>query len=87
MEYSVISNLNTLNQGNAPNFVVRNRNGVIVLTLGTNKIGNLVSTWYVSDDPYLSDYRYICFRIGNIATTRLTSGIAREPIRSHIKTI
>jgi hypothetical protein len=43
MEYLVSSNLNILNQGNEPTFVVRNRKEVIGLTLGTNKIGNLVS--------------------------------------------
>jgi hypothetical protein len=43
MEYLVSSNLNILNQGNEPTFVIRNRKEVIDLPLGTNRIGNLVS--------------------------------------------
>jgi hypothetical protein len=43
MEYLVSSNLNILNQGNKPVSVVRNRKEVINLTLGTNKIADLVS--------------------------------------------
>jgi hypothetical protein len=66
MEFLVSSNLNIHNRGNEPTFVVRNRKEVIDLTLGTNKIGDLVSNWRVSDEPSLSDHRYICFQIGNI---------------------
>jgi hypothetical protein len=42
-EYLVSSDLNSLNQDNEPSFVVHNRNDVTDLTLGTNKIRNLVS--------------------------------------------
>jgi hypothetical protein len=42
MEYLVSTNLDILNQGNEPTFVIRNRKEVIDLTLGTNRIGNLV---------------------------------------------
>jgi hypothetical protein len=59
MEYLVSSNLDILNQGNEHTFVIRNRKEVIDLTLGTNRIGNLVSNWHVSDEPSLSDHRYI----------------------------
>jgi hypothetical protein len=72
MEYLVNSNLNILNRGNEPTFVVRNRKEVIDLTLGTNKIGDLVSNWHVSDEPSLSDHRYICFQIGNLTTNYVT---------------
>jgi hypothetical protein len=68
MEYLVSSNLNILNLGNEPSFVICNRKEVIDLTLGTNKIGNLVSNWHVSDDPSLS----ICFHLGNTDITRVT---------------
>jgi hypothetical protein len=44
MEFLVSSNLNILNHGNEPTFVVRNRKEVIDLTLGANKIGDLVSS-------------------------------------------
>jgi hypothetical protein len=43
MEYLVSLNLNILNQGNEPTFLTCNRKEVTDLTLGTNKIGNVVS--------------------------------------------
>jgi hypothetical protein len=66
-------------------FVVRKRKEGIDLTLGTNKIGNLVSNWHVSDEPSLSHHRYIrvCFRIGNAATTTVTF---RDPKRTNTNT-
>jgi hypothetical protein len=85
MEFLVSSNLNILNCSNEPTFVVRNRKEVIDLTLGTNKTGDLVSNWHVSDEPSLSDHRYICFQIGNI-TTMLPLEIPREPNGSRIRT-
>jgi hypothetical protein len=72
MEFLVSSNLNILNCGNEPTFVVRNRKEVIDLTLRTNKIGDLVSNWHVSDDPSMSDHRYICSQIGNITANYAT---------------
>jgi hypothetical protein len=80
MEYVVSSNLNILNQGNEPTFLVRNRQEVIDLTLGNNRIGNLVSNWHVSDDPSLSDHRYICFQIHNIKVEQSTY---RNPKRTN----
>jgi hypothetical protein len=86
VEFLVSLNLNILYQVNKANFVVCNRKEVIDLTLGTNKIGNLVNNWHVSDEMSLSDYSYICFQIGNIRTTRVTlSEIPRESTGSHIK--
>jgi hypothetical protein len=70
MEFLVSLNLNIPNCGNEPTFVVRKE--VIDLTLGTNKTGNLVSNWHVSDEPSLSDHSYICFQIGNITTNYVT---------------
>jgi hypothetical protein len=66
MEFLVSLNLNILNHGNEPTFVVCNRKVVIDLTLGTNKIVNLVSNWHVSEEQSLSDHSFICFQIGNI---------------------
>jgi hypothetical protein len=60
--------------------VIRNRKEVINLTLGANKTRHLVSRWHVSDEPSLSDYRYICFQIDNIAITRV---ILRDPTRTN----
>jgi hypothetical protein len=48
------------------------------LTLGTNKIGNPVSNLHVSDEPSLSDNRYICFQISNIIINQFTF---RDPKR------
>jgi hypothetical protein len=60
--------------------VVHNRKEVIDLTLGTNERGNLVSNWHASDEPSLSDHRYICFQIGSIAITQVTF---RDPKRTN----
>jgi hypothetical protein len=67
MEFLVNSNLNILNHGNEPTFVVCNKKEVTDLTLGTNKIVNLVGNWHVFNEPSLSDHRYTCFQIGNIS--------------------
>jgi hypothetical protein len=56
MEFLVSSYLNILNHGNEPTFVVCNRKEFIDLTLGTNKIVNLVCNWHVSDELSLSDH-------------------------------
>jgi hypothetical protein len=69
MEYLVNLNLNILNQGNKPTFVISNRREAIDLTLRTNWIGNLVRNWKVSDEPSLSDHRYIIFQIDNVENT------------------
>jgi hypothetical protein len=50
MEYLVSTNLSILNKGNKPTFIISNRKEVIDLTLGTDKIGDLVTNWHVSDD-------------------------------------
>jgi hypothetical protein len=72
MEFQLSSNLNILNRDNEPTFVVHNRKEVIDLALGTNKIGDLVSNWHVSDEPSLSAHRYICFQIYNITSNYVT---------------
>jgi hypothetical protein len=59
LEFLVSSKLNILNQGNEPTFEVCNRKEDIDLTLGTNKISNLVSDWHVSGEPSLLDHRYM----------------------------
>jgi hypothetical protein len=47
MEYLVSLNLDILNQGNKPTFVVRNTKKVTDLTSATHKIGNLVNGMYL----------------------------------------
>lgn len=82
------SKLNILNQVNDPTYVVHSMKEVIDLTLGNNKIGNLVSNWHVPDEPSLSDHKYILpylltyiyFQTGNIAIIRVTF---RDPKRTN----
>jgi hypothetical protein len=73
-------NLNILNHDNKPNFAICNRKEVTDLTLGTNKTGNLVSKWHISDELSLLDHRYICFQIGNIKINQVTF---RDPRRTN----
>ena len=42
------------------------------MTLGTDKIGDLVTNWHVSDEISLSDHRHIVFQVGDLEVTRLT---------------
>jgi hypothetical protein len=54
MEYLVSTNLNILNKGNEPTYVISNRK-VTHLTLVTSKIGDLVTNWHVCDEISLSN--------------------------------
>ena len=80
MEYLVSTNLNILNKGNVPTFVISNTMEVIDLTLGTDKIGDLVTNWHVSYEISLSVHRYIVFQVGDLEITRLTY---RNPKRTN----
>ena len=77
--YFVSTNLNILNYGNTPTFVISNRKEVIDLTLWTDKIVDLVSNWHVSDEISLSDHRYIVFQVGSHVAT------FRQPIKNPIR--
>ena len=66
------ANLNILNKGNEPTFVVSNRQEVIDFTLGTHKVVDLVSDWHVSDEISLSDHRYILFQVSDIEISKIT---------------
>jgi hypothetical protein len=85
VEFLVSSNLNILNHGNERTFVGCNRKEVTDLTLETNKIVNLVNNWYVSDEPSLSDHRYICFQIGYILINQVTFRNPRRTNRESYK--
>jgi hypothetical protein len=50
-------------------FCDSNRSEVIDLTLETDWIGNLVRNWHASDEPSLSDHRYILLQIANVEIT------------------
>jgi hypothetical protein len=73
LEYLVSANLNILNKGNEPTFVVSNRQEVIDLTLGTDKVVDLASDWHVSDETSLSDHRYILFQVRDLEISNITS--------------
>jgi hypothetical protein len=79
-EYLASANLNILNKGNKPNFVDSNRQEVIDFTLGTDKVGDLVSDWHVFDETSLSDHRYILFQVSYIEISRITY---RNPKRTN----
>jgi hypothetical protein len=80
LEYLVSANLNILNKGNEPTFVVSNRQEVTDLTLGTDKVVDLVSDWHVSDEISLSDHRYIQFQVSDIEIFKITY---RNPKRTN----
>jgi hypothetical protein len=80
LEYLVSANLNILNKGNEPNFLVCNRQEVIDLTLGTDKVVDLVSDWHVSDETFLSDHRYILFQVRDIEISKIAY---RNPKRTN----
>jgi hypothetical protein len=64
MEYLVSLNLDILNQGNKPTFVVRNMKKVTDLTLATNKIGGLKKpTLNITLQPF-SEVKYLGLTLG-----------------------
>jgi hypothetical protein len=63
MKYLLTQMLDTLIRGNEPTFVIRNSEGFIDLTQGTDKTWDLVTNWHVSDEISLSDRRYTVFQI------------------------
>jgi hypothetical protein len=50
------------------------------LTLETDKIGDLVTNWHISDKISLSDHTHIVFQVGDLEVTRLTY---RNPKRTN----
>jgi hypothetical protein len=80
MEYLASLNLNILNPGNEPTFEVCKRRDLTDLTLGTNKISNLVNNWHVSVELLMSDHRYIFFRVGKMGRNQTTF---RDPNRTN----
>ncbi|KAK9752427.1 hypothetical protein QE152_g4235 [Popillia japonica] len=53
----------TLNRGNKPTFVTANLAEVIDITVSTPRLASWVKQWRVSDEPSLSDHRYVRFNI------------------------
>lgn len=71
MEYLVTLNLHIFNCSNKPTFVFNNMKELIDL-----EVRNLVNDLHVSDEPFVSDFRFICFQKGSL---ELTGATARYP--------
>ncbi|GJQ67895.1 hypothetical protein Trydic_g16655 [Trypoxylus dichotomus] len=63
ISHFVTNGLVTLNRGNKPTFVTVSRAEVIDVTVCTPRFARWVKQWHVSDEPSLSDHRYIRFDI------------------------
>jgi len=91
MEYFVRNNLNIVNQGNDPTFVISKRKEIRDFTLRTDKIWDLETNWHVSDEPSFSDHRYRVSQIGDLEVTRSThrnpKRINWESYREHLQAI
>lgn len=57
VEYIATTNLEVLNKGNKPTFVVKNRKEVIDVTFASQCITEKVYNWHVSDEETLSDHK------------------------------
>ena len=75
MEFLLIKELIVLNEGKEPTFCNSIRQDVIDITFSNRSICNAVSDWRVSDEPSLSDHRYITFEV-------MSSESAREGFRN-----
>ena len=64
LDYILSSNLEVVNIGSEPTFIVANRMEVLDLTLISSRHCSLIRDWKVSDDCSFSDHRYIVFEIG-----------------------
>ena len=65
LEYLVTTDLDILNKGTKPTFVISNRQEVIDITLVSRNIESYVTGWRVSDEESLSDHRQIQFHINS----------------------
>lgn len=62
-EYLASTNLNLLNRGSEPTFVVARRQEVIDITLCSHELNREIVNWHVSSEASLSDHRQIRFRL------------------------
>jgi len=61
VEFLNSSNLEVLNHSNVPTFCSGYRQEVIDITLGSFGLLESITSWEVSSEPSLSDYRHILF--------------------------
>jgi hypothetical protein len=85
MGYLVSININMLNKGKKPTFVISYRKRIIDLALGTDKIGDLVNNWHVFDEISLqtTDKQYFNWMTWKIPGSDITT--PREPIKNPIR--
>ncbi|KAL7725082.1 hypothetical protein ACLKA6_016155 [Drosophila palustris] len=63
LDYLLSTNLEIINRGNDPTFIIKDRKEVIDLTLVSHPLSNLITEWKVSDEHSFSDHRYIEFAL------------------------
>ena len=62
-DFLLIKELIILNEGNEPTFCNSIRQEVIDITFSSKTLCNIVSNWKVSEEPSLSDHKYITFEV------------------------
>jgi len=63
LEYLITTDLDILNMGNSPTFVVSNGQQVIDISLASNDFTKQIINWKVTDEESLSDHRHIHFSL------------------------
>jgi hypothetical protein len=79
----VITNHNIINKGNVPTFISSNRMEITDLTLGTDKIQDLVPNWQVSDE-ISSQHRYTLL---TWVTHTLPASHITAPLRTKVQEV
>ncbi len=69
-EFLKAQELLVLNKGKALMFVMRVRQEVLHLTICNLRLQRLVRGWHVSDEPSLSNHRYMVYRFDTPQETR-----------------
>jgi ribonuclease HI len=72
MDFLLSKNLEILNVGNDPTFIIANRKEVIDITFSTSFIKSKIYNWHVSDDISLSDHQYIKFELKSLKMQKET---------------
>jgi len=72
LEYLITTDLDILNTGISPTFVVSNRQEVIDISLASNDLAQEIINWKVTDEESLSDHRHIL--VYNLTVLRYRAG-------------
>lgn len=65
LDFILDNNLELLNEGVEPTFSARGAATIIDLTLSSEGVSKRIRGWHVSNEPSLSDHRYIIFSVDN----------------------